>query len=152
MLAGCALPLTVAASCAPVVADEARDGLTGATGSRGGGAELTADCLRTTGATTGAVEVVVTVGAGVGATGLSVVVVVAVAVGAVVVASVVVVPAAAAAASLALFSFLIRSMSSSVMGRKAGVLEGLGAGLGAGGGVSFFLGRNNSSSLSFKNR
>merc|ERR1719177_117335 len=35
------------------------------------------------------------------------------------------------------------------MGRKAGVLEGLGAGLGAGGGVSFFLGRNNSSSLSF---
>ena len=56
------------------------------------------------------------------------------------------------AASLALFSFLILSISSSSLAAagRVGVTAGLGAaGLGAGGGVSFFLGRANSISLSF---
>ena len=57
-------------------------------------------------------------------------------------------------ASLALFSALIRSISSSSLaaapGLAAGVTAGLGAaGLGAGGGVSFFLGRVSSISCSW---
>ena len=56
------------------------------------------------------------------------------------------------AASLALFSALIRSISSSSLAAAAGlagVAAGFGAaGLGAGGGVSFFLGRVSSISRS----
>ena len=134
--------LTAGSGAAGVVVVEVRDGLTGT-----GGSTLVWGCWREVLlAATGAVAVVVVL-AGLG--WLTAVVVV---VDGVVTA--LAVEAVEVVASLALFSALIRSISSgswAAAAGLAGVTIGLGAaGLGAGGGVSFFLGRVSSISRSWE--
>jgi hypothetical protein len=137
VLAVVVLGLELSVEAVVAVVTGALLGLTGATSGAAAGIGL-ADSLRTAGM--GAAVGVVTA-AGVETTGAA---------GTTGVADgAVVVSVDVCAASLALFSFFILSISSSVLAEgRVGGGAGLDTGLGAGGGVSFFLGRSNSISLS----